>query len=70
MGTPIPADDRLLAMTDEGAEPFLSDNSGKKKSRRVHKIRQSLSEQTPSVLLLLALLFGIIAGLVAYIYSK
>ena len=55
-------------MSDETSEPFL--DTSKHGKRRVDRVRRSLSEQTPSVLLLLALLFGIVAGVVAYVYSK
>ena len=57
-------------MNGESAEPFLGEGKEIKGKRKIDRVRQSLSEQTPSVLLLLALLFGIVAGLVAYVYSK
>ena len=37
---------------------------------RLQAMRSALAEQTPPVMLLLALIFGIIAGLVAFVYSK
>lgn len=57
-------------MSDESSDPLLEENKKSDTKKRVEKVRQSLSEQTPSVLLLLALLFGVVAGLVAYVYSK
>ena len=51
-------------------DPLLADGKAVAPRKRVDRFRESLSEQTPSVLLLLALLFGIVAGVVAYVYSK
>lgn len=57
-------------MNGESAEPLIGEGKHKDGKRKIDRVRQSLSEQTPSVLLLLALLFGIVAGVVAYVYSK
>lgn len=57
-------------MTEGNNESLLSPQKTRKVNNGIQKLRESLSEQTPSVLLLLALLFGIVAGVVAYVYSK
>jgi len=57
-------------MTEGSSEPFLSPQKSRKMDKGIQRVRESLSEQTPSVLLLLALLFGIVAGVVAFVYSK
>lgn len=60
-------------MSRNDQEPLLANGKEQKdgkNNKRMQQVRDSLSEQTPSVLLLLALMFGIVAGVVAYIYSK
>lgn len=60
-------------MSRNDHEPLLANGKEQKdgkNNKRMQQVRDSLSEQTPSVLLLLALMFGIVAGVVAYIYSK
>ena len=60
-----------MAEGAQPSEPLLTGKPGKKRmTEGVEKLRESLSEQTPSNLLLLALLFGIVAGVVAFVYSK
>ena len=56
------------------SEPFVNGHgsySPVKRSRTLHKkLQESVAEQSPSTMLLLALLFGVVAGVVAFIYSK
>ena len=60
-----------MAEDAQCSEPLLGGKPGKKRlAKGVDRLRESLSEQTPSTLLLLALLFGIVAGVVAFVYSK
>jgi len=57
-------------MTEGSRQPLLSPEKRKNVHKGIRRVLESLTEQTPSVLLMLALLFGIVAGVVAYVYSK
>ena len=37
---------------------------------RLHGMRSAMAVQTPGVMLVLALVFGVVAGVVAFVYSK
>lgn len=62
------AAERAMGGAEEAA--LLGGEKSKRLHRGLQRLRQLFVEQTPSTLLLLSLLFGVVAGLVAYVYSK
>lgn len=69
--TPQTAED-MSGEDSTPSSPLLKCRKGRPHilEKAVRRLRQSLSEQTPSTLLILALLFGVLAGFVAFVYSK